>query len=166
MERETLCLHADQNGNAYGAVATPVYQCATFAHDGNGASEYSYSRLSNPTRAYVERVVAALEHGTSAVAFSTGMAAIACTFQLLSPTAHVIATEDLYGGSLRFFRKVCGRNGMTFDFTNTADLAGVEALITPETQAIYVETPSNPLMQISDIKALARARCSPQDSNG
>ncbi|MDE6058811.1 MAG: PLP-dependent aspartate aminotransferase family protein [Clostridia bacterium] len=157
MEFETLCLHADGNKkDEWGSIATPVYQSATFVHkDFNEVSKYSYSRLSNPTRAHLENTVAALEGGAAAFAFSSGMAALSCVMKLFEAPAHIIASEDLYGGSLRLFRNVNAREGMSFDFIDTGDLKKVESLIRRETKAIYVETPSNPLMQVSDIAALA-----------
>jgi cystathionine gamma-synthase len=103
----------------------------------------------------LENIVATLENGKKAFAFSTGMAAISTVMKLFSATDHIIASEDLYGGSLRLFRNVNTAEGMTFDFVNTANIPLVESLIGEHTKAIYVETPSNPLMQISDIEALA-----------
>lgn len=157
MEFETLCLHADGNRkDEWGTLTMPICQSATFVHRGvNVPSEYSYSRLSNPTRAHLEHTVAALEGAAAAFAFSSGMAAIATVMKLFGRGAHIIASEDLYGGSLRLFRNVNAAEGMSFDFVDTGDLSRVEACIRPETAAIYAETPSNPLMQVSDIAALA-----------
>ena len=157
MEFDTLCLHANNNKrNGYGAIATPIYQSATFVHGGvEENSEYSYSRLSNPTRVHLEDTVAALEKGTAAFAFSSGMAAISTVMKLFASSDHIIASDDLYGGSLRLFRNVNTTEGMKFDFVGTGDIKAVESLIGEHTKAIYVETPSNPLMQVSDIAALA-----------
>ncbi len=157
MEFETLCLHADDNKlDQWGTLTMPVCQSATFVHKGVGVtSEYSYSRLSNPTRAHLENTVAKLEGGYAAVAFSTGMAAITTVMKLFQGGAHIIASEDMYGGSLRLFRNVNTAEGISFDFVDTGDLAKVKALINVNTRAIYCETPSNPLMQVSDIAALA-----------
>ncbi|MBQ8163046.1 MAG: PLP-dependent transferase [Clostridia bacterium] len=157
MEFDTLCLHANgDKRNGYGAIATPIYQSATFVHESvEEVSEYSYSRLSNPTRARLEKTVASLENGTAAFAFSSGMAAISAVMKLFSASDHIIASDDLYGGSLRLFRNVNMAEGMTFDFVNTADIKAVESLIGEHTKAIYAETPSNPLMHVSDIAALA-----------
>lgn len=118
-------------------------------------SEYSYSRLSNPTRAHLENTVAALEGGVAAYAFTSGMAAVTTVMKLFGAGAHIIASEDLYGGSLRLFRNVNSREGMTFDFIDTGDLKRVESLIKPQTKALYIETPGNPLMSVSDIAALS-----------
>ena len=157
MQFETLCLHADDNvKDEWGTITAPICQAATFVHKGvDVPSEYSYSRLSNPTRAHLENTVAKLEGGCSAFAFSSGMAAITCVLKLFKAPAHVIASEDLYGGSLRLFRNVCAQEGLTFDFCNTGDIEKVQSLINPNTRLIYVETPSNPLMQVTDIKAIA-----------
>lgn len=156
MQFETLCLHADENvRDEWGTVNQPICQAATFVHKKVGeTSNFSYSRLSNPTRAHLENTVAALENGYAAFAFSTGMAAVTCVMQLFSPPAHFIASEDLYGGSLRLFN--CLKSlGYSFDFVDTGDVCAVGKHIKPETKAIYCETPSNPLMQVSDIAALS-----------
>lgn len=154
MKFETLCLHADGNNkDEWGTITAPICQAATFVH--NGRSEYSYSRLANPTRTHLENTVAAIEGGAAALAFTTGMAAVTTVMKLFKQPAHIIASEDLYGGSLRLFRNVNAEEGFSFDFIDTGNVAGVEALIRAETKAIYVETPSNPLMFVSDIAALA-----------
>ena len=158
MEFETLCLHADGNKkDEWGTLTMPVCQAATFVHKGvNVPSDYSNSRLSNPTRTHLENTVAALEGGVAVYAFTSGMAAITTMMKLFKSGAHIIASEDLYGGSLRLFRNVNTFEGMTFDFVDTGDIKKVEALITPQTKAIYAETPSNPLMMVSDIAALSK----------
>lgn len=157
MEFETLCLHADNNKkDEWGTITMPICQAATFVHKGvDVPSEYSYSRLSNPTRAHLENTVAALEGGFAATAFSSGMAALTTLMKTFTPPAHIIASDDLYGGSLRLFRNVNTAEGFSFDFVDTGDLKKVASLIRGDTKAIYVETPSNPLMQVSDIAALA-----------
>ena len=157
MKFETLCLHADGNKkDEWGTLTQAVCQSATFVHKGVGVpSEYSYSRLSNPTRSHLENTVAALEGGVAAYAFSTGMAAIATVMKLFGEGAHIIASEDLYGGSLRLFNNVNSREGMSFDFIDTGDIEKVASLIKPQTKALYIETPSNPLMMVSDIAALS-----------
>lgn len=157
MEFETLCLHADDNKkDEWGTLTMPVCQSATFVHKGVGiASEFSYSRLSNPTRSHLENTVARLEGGFAAVAFSTGMAAVTTVMKLFGAGDHIIASEDLYGGSLRLFQNVNTAEGISFDFVDTGDICAVKSLIKNNTKAIYAETPSNPLMQVSDIAALA-----------
>lgn len=157
MQFETLCLHADDNKkDEWGAITAPICQAATFVHKGvDVESQFSYSRLSNPTRSHLENTVARLEGGCAAFAFSTGMAAVTCVMQLFKAPAHVIASQDLYGGSLRLFRNVKAQEGLTFDFCDTGDLDKVKSLINADTRLIYVETPSNPLMQVTDIQAIA-----------
>jgi cystathionine beta-lyase/cystathionine gamma-synthase len=157
MEFETLCLHADGNKkDEWGTLTMPICQSATFVHKGvDVPSEYSYSRLANPTRSHLENTVAALEGGVASFAFSSGMAAVTTVMKLFKQGAHIIASEDLYGGSLRLFRNVNTNEGMTFSFVDTGDTAKVEKLIDKDTAAIYAETPSNPLMMVSDIAKLA-----------
>ena len=133
-----------------------VCQTSTFVHKGVGVqSEYSYSRLSNPTRSHLENTVARLEGGVAAFAFSSGMSALTTVMKLFGANTHIIASDDLYGGSLRLFNNVCTVEGMSFDFVDTGDISLVQSLIKANTKAIYVETPSNPLMQVSDIAALS-----------
>ena len=157
MKFETLCLHADNNiKDEWGTLNQAICQSATFVHKGVDVDNiYSYSRLSNPTRRHLERTIAALEGGYDAYAFSSGMTAITVSMMLINKGEHVIATDDLYGGALRLFNNVCKNNGIEFDFVDTSNLSLVKEKIKSNTKLIYIETPSNPLMKISDIKALA-----------
>lgn len=158
MDLNTLCIHgADNNTHNTGAISVPIYQSATFAHPGVGLSTgYDYSRLQNPTREYLESTIAKLEEGVDALAFSTGMAAITALMELFSIGDHIIASEDLYGGSVRLFEHVSKKNGLTFDFLDTANTEGIKSLIRKETKAIYIETPTNPMMQVTDIAAVVK----------
>lgn len=158
MRFETLCLHADDNKkDEWGTINAAVCQAATFVHKKFGEnSEYTYSRLTNPTRAHLENTMARLEGGAAAFAFSSGMAALTTVMKILPVGAHIVASEDLYGGSLRLFNTVCTPEGMTFDFVDTGDLKRVKSALRENTAAIYVETPSNPLMMVSDIAALSK----------
>ena len=158
MKFETLCLHADLNKkDEWGTLTQAICQSATFVHKGvDIESPFSYSRLSNPTRAHLENTVNALEGGYQAYAFSSGMTAITVSMMLLKPNDHVIATNDLYGGALRLFNNVNKENGIEFDFIDTSDLKLVESKIKPNTKVIYIETPSNPLMQVTDIKEISK----------
>ena len=117
-EKETMCVHSARCPKAgHGAIATPIYQSATFVHEGlDKESEYSYSRLQNPTRAALEARVAELEDGVDAIAFASGMAAEATLMNLLEAPGHVVAGDDLYGGTLRLFRQVSTLAGTRFDF--------------------------------------------------
>lgn len=157
MDFETLCLHADNNErDEWGTLTMPICQSATFVHRGVGIpSEYSYSRLSNPTRSHLEHTVAVLEGGYAAFAFSAGMTAVTVAMMLFKPGDHVIATDDLYGGALRLFRNVCNTNGLEFDFVDTSDIGLVKEKIRPQTRLIYLETPSNPLMRVTDIRKIS-----------
>lgn len=158
MDLNTLCIHgADNNTHHTGAVSVPIYQSATFAHPGVGMSSgYDYSRLQNPTREYLENTVAKLEGGVDALAFSTGMAAITTLMELFSIGDHIIASEDLYGGSVRLFEHISKKNGLTFDYLDTASIDNIKPLIRKETKAIYIETPTNPMMQVTDIAAASK----------
>lgn len=157
MDIRTRCIHGGGPiGDKNGAVSMPIYQTATFSHPGVGQSTgYDYSRLSNPTRDQVERTVASLEHGVDALAFSTGMAAITVVMELFSPGDHIIISDDLYGGSHRLFQNVSTKNGIRFTPVDTGDISAVQAAITPATRAVFVESPTNPMMNVTDISAVA-----------
>lgn len=156
---ESRCIHLEGDDPAarYGAISFPIYQTATFAHPALGESTgYDYSRVQNPTRQQLEKTVAALEQGTDAVAFSTGMAAILAVMELFAPGDHIVAEADLYGGTPRLFHTVSEPRGITFTTVNFSDgTAQVAAAIRPETKALYIETPTNPMMHVTDIRAAA-----------
>lgn len=154
---ETRCIHNEKSKNQpFGAVSVPIYQTAIFSHPGIGESSgYDYSRESNPTREYLEEIVSHLEGAEDTVACSSGMAAISICLSLFQTGDHIICSEDLYGGSVRMFQQYEER-GLHFSYTNTSKLENVERLITPETKAFYIETPSNPTMQITDLVALRK----------
>ena len=158
MKFETLCLHSDNNiKDEWGRLNQAICQSATFVHKGVDVENiYSYSRLSNPTRRHLENLIARLEGGYDAYAFSSGMTAISVAMMLLNPGDHVIATDDLYGGALRLFNHVNKNNGIEFDFVDTSDIELVKSKIKPNTKLFYLETPSNPLMQITDIRKIAK----------
>ncbi len=155
---ETKCLHLEENEGCtkhYGAISYPIYQTATYAHPGVGKSTgYDYSRLQNPTKEHLEKVVASLENGTSAFALSSGMAAISLLMELFKPGDHIIADSDLYGGSIRLFRNVSEKNSIKFSSINCCR-ENIEDFITPDTKAVYIETPTNPMMNVTDISAVA-----------
>ncbi len=158
MDFTTACVHgSDDCYDCTGAVSIPIFQTATFAHPGVGQSTgFDYSRMQNPTREHLEKTVALLEGGVDAMAFSTGMAAISAVMELFSPGDHIIASDDLYGGSHRLFYTVSMKNGVTFDFVDTSDLSLIKPLIRKETKAVFIETPTNPMMQVTDIAAVSR----------
>ena len=154
----TRCLHLEETEGKtdnYGALSFPIYQTATYAHPGVGQSTgYDYSRLQNPTREHLEKVVASLEKGTEAFALSSGMAAITMLFELFKPGDHIITESDLYGGSIRLFDNVSSKNSYEFTNLNCSE-ADIESEIRPNTKAIFIETPTNPMMNVSDIGKIA-----------
>ncbi len=156
MDISTLCIHGAENTtHNTGAVSVPIYQSATFAHPGVGQSTgYDYSRLQNPTREHLEKVIANLEQGLDAIAFTTGMAAITALMELFSIGDHIVASGDLYGGTVRLFEHISRKNGLQFDYTDTSKLDILRTLIRPETKAVYIESPTNPMMQVTDIAAV------------
>lgn len=155
--KETICVQGSgDRSDRCGAVSSPVYMSATFAHPALGETTgYAYSRVENPTRDELQKTVAALEQGKEALAFSTGMAAITALFGLLSPGDHMIATDDVYGGTMRLWNYVGEKSGLEVDSVDTMDLEAVKAAIRPNTRAIFLETPSNPMMKVSDIRAVS-----------
>ncbi len=153
---ETICQLNDKRiADQWGALSFPIYQSATFAHRGLGESTgFDYTRAQNPTRQQLEYVVASLEHGTDCMAFASGMAAIATVMELFSPGDHLIVDADLYGGSIRLFNEIGKKNGLTF---TTGDLSSGDYRFNFQnnTKAVYLETPTNPMMNVTDIRELA-----------
>jgi cystathionine gamma-synthase len=154
----TLCVHGAKDvNNTTGAITVPVYQTATFAHPTVGESTgYDYSRLQNPTRDALEKTIAAIDGGIDAMAFSTGMGALTVLCELFNPGDHIIVGNDLYGGSVRLFDNIVKKNGIDVDYTDTTDISLVKTKINSNTKALFVESPSNPMMKVSDISALAK----------
>ena len=152
---ETRCIHRDnehEEGHPYGSVCTPIYQTATFYHPGIGQTTgFNYTRESNPTRTELEDIVTSLEEAKDTVACANGMAAIVLCMELFESGDHIVCSEDLYGGSVRMFQTTGEKRGLTFTYVNTADAAATEAAIKSNTKALYIETPSNPTMQITDL---------------
>lgn len=157
---DTVCIHGKGKRKSVdntGSISFPIYQTAAYAHPGVGQSTgYDYSRVQNPTREEVERIMADLEHGTDAIAFSCGMAAVSALMELLHPGEHIVATDDLYGGTIRQFRLINEKNGVGITYVDTSDLKQVERAIRENTKLIYLETPTNPMMQVTDIAAVRR----------
>ncbi len=155
----TRCLHLtdeEKNKEHYGSLSFPIYQTATYAHPEVGKSTgFDYSRLQNPTREHLEKIICGLEDGLDAFALSTGMAAITLLFELFQPGDHIISEADLYGGSIRLFDNVSKKNGYEFSFVDCSS-ADLEKEIRPNTKAIYIETPTNPMMRVSDIEKIAK----------
>ncbi len=159
---ETLAIHAGNTADPLtGAVVPPIYQVSTYKQDGVGGLRggYEYSRSANPTRTALEENLAALEGGRRGLAFASGLAAEDCLLRtLLSPGDHVVIPNDAYGGTFRLFAKVVARWGVEWSVADTSDPAAVRAALTPKTKAVWVETPSNPLLGITDIAAVAADR--------
>ena len=157
LRKDTICVHPSRCQKLpYGAIATPIFQSATFVHEGvETESLYSYSRLQNPTRAALESRVAEMEGGEDAIAFATGMAAETTLMNLFESSGHIITGDDLYGGTLRLFRHISTPSGLRFDFVNMESAENVREKLQQDTKAVYVETPSNPTMQVTDIAAVA-----------
>ncbi|NEM99432.1 cystathionine gamma-synthase [Pontibacter burrus] len=157
MKFGTKAIHAGVEPDpTTGAIMTPIYQTSTYVQRSPGDHKgYEYSRTHNPTRTQLQNALAALENGKHGLCFASGMAAIDAVIKLLSPGDEVISTNDLYGGSYRIFTKIFQNYGIKFHFTNMADLSKVEALVNENTKMIWVETPTNPLLNIIDIKGCA-----------
>lgn len=134
-----------------GAVSVPIYQVSTFHQCIDKEQEYDYSRSGNPTRKALEAIIAELEGGVAGFAFASGIAAISTTILLFGLGDHILAPKDVYGGSYRLLSKLCGRWGIEHTFVDTTDLAAIEQAIKPNTKAILLESPSNPLLKISDL---------------
>ena len=154
----TICIHAGQEPDpSTGAIITPIYQTSTYVQPELGRHKgYEYARTQNPTRAALEANVAAIEGGLAGFAFASGMAAIDAIASLLKSGDHVIVTDNTYGGTFRLFDKVLQRYGLEFSYVDTADLEAVERAITPRTRMLFVETPTNPVMRITDLEGAAR----------
>ncbi|HEX2950104.1 MAG TPA: PLP-dependent aspartate aminotransferase family protein [Armatimonadota bacterium] len=157
MNFETLAIHAGQGPDpTYGAVMTPIYQTSTFAFKGvKEPGPFDYSRSGNPTRKALEDCLAALEGGTHGFAFATGMAAGASLLSQYGPDDHIIVHNDIYGGTYRLFASVITKHGVEVEFLNLRDIALLQDAIRPNTRAIWIETPTNPLMNLLDLTAIA-----------
>lgn len=158
LDIKTKCIYGDKDENSAentGAISFPIFQTATYEHPEIGKSTgFDYSRLQNPTRERVEKVVASLENGIDALAFSSGMAAITALMEIFKPGDHLITDSDLYGGSIRLFNNISEKNGIQFTHINCSD-ENIEDAILDNTKAIYIETPTNPMMNITDIRKTA-----------
>lgn len=154
----TRCIHAGQEPDpTTGAVITPIYATSTYVQQSPGVHKgYEYARSQNPTRMAFERCIADLEGGSAGFAFASGLAAIATILECLDQGAHVIATDDIYGGTRRLFTRVRNRTaGLSTSYVDLSDLSAIEQAIGPETKMIWVETPTNPLLKLADLRAIA-----------
>jgi len=159
MKFNTKTIHGGQKPEATtGAIMPPVFMTSTYAHSRPGEpQEYEYSRGENPTRTALENSFAAIENGTHGFAFSSGMAAIDCVLRTLKPGDEVIAGDDLYGGTYRMFTRLFEKYGLEFTYVDMDDVSNVTHVITEKTKLVWIETPTNPLMKIADIKAICSA---------
>src|SRR5213595_3119627 len=153
----TLAVHAGQTPDPLaGAVMAPIYQTSTYVQQGLGKHKgYEYARTSNPTREALERNIAALEGGRHGFAFASGLAAVDAVLKLLSQGDHVVSGENVYGGTHRQMTHIWARHGLEFSFVDAADAANVAAAVTPRTRMVYAETPTNPMMRLCDLQAVA-----------
>ncbi|KAA3619685.1 MAG: PLP-dependent transferase [Calditrichaeota bacterium] len=158
MKFATAAIHAGQEKDAKtGAVIPPIFQNSTYAQSGPGEhTGYEYGRTQNPTREAMEKNIAELESGTHGFAFSSGLAAISTVSQLFKAGDHIISTENVYGGTYRFFTQIMEKFGLKFSWIDTSDLQAIADAITPATKMIFVETPTNPMLVLSDLTAIAR----------
>jgi cystathionine beta-lyase len=151
----TLLVHQGKDRDpATGAATVPIYQASTYHHEGGVSGEYDYARSGNPSREQVEEAIALLEGGVRGFAYASGMTAIGSALALLQSGDHLIASADLYGGSWRFITGILPQQGVTISLVDTTDINAVKAAITPQTKALFLETPSNPLFQITDLRAM------------
>jgi cystathionine beta-lyase/cystathionine gamma-synthase len=158
MKFATRAIHVGQDADtATGATIVPIYQTSTYTQQAPGEHKgYEYSRTGNPTRAALEECMAALEGADHGLAFASGLAATTAVMSLLSPGDHVVAGDDLYGGTYRLFDKVLREgNGIDFDYVDSTDTASVEEVLRPETKMLWIETPTNPMLTLSDIRKLS-----------
>lgn len=157
MKFATAAIHAGQQpDSASGAIITPVYQTSTFVQESPGVHKgYEYGRTGNPTRTALEDNVAALEKGKHGFAFGSGTAAISGVMGLLKQGDHIVVTSNVYGGTYRYFEQVMTDYGLTFSFVDTSDLTAVESAIRDNTRMVFIETPTNPMLTLTDIRQLA-----------
>ncbi len=153
----TVCIHAGQEPDpATGAIITPIYQTSTYVQDELGRHKgYEYARTQNPTRFALEQNIAAIENGKAGFAFASGMAAIGAIATMLKSGDHVVVTANTYGGTFRLFDKVLTRYQIEFSYVDTSDLALIEQAIRPSTRLLFVETPTNPVLRLTDLRRAA-----------
>ncbi len=158
MKFGTKAIHGGlEPDSATGAIMTPIYQTSTYVQEGIGIHKgYAYSRSANPTRSALESNIAAIENGQYGACFASGIAAIDCVIKMLNPGDEVISTDDLYGGTYRIFKTIFEKYGIVFHFVDMLDIQNVKNAINENTKLIWVETPTNPMMNIIDIEAVAK----------
>ncbi|KUO52677.1 MAG: cystathionine gamma-synthase [Desulfitibacter sp. BRH_c19] len=156
LHKDTVVVHGSKGSDPYtGSVSFPIYQSATFKHPGlNQTTGYDYSRELNPTREELEKTIAKLENGFAGFAFSSGMAAETALMELFIPGDHLIVSDDIYGGTYRFFEEICAKRGLEFSYVDTCYLDNIKSAFKINTKAIYIETPTNPMMKVADINKI------------
>jgi cystathionine beta-lyase len=157
MKTSTRCVHLGTGDDQYGAIVPPIYQTATFKQPSAVEfGEYDYTRSGNPTRKLLEQQVASLEDGAYACAFASGLAAITALTRLVTSGGEIIAGDDLYGGTVRLLERIVASQNINVRYTDTTDLAAIERVLNPKTKLILIETPTNPLFRISDIRRVGQ----------
>ena len=157
MREETKIIHSVPVDPLTGSIATPIYQTSTFVQESPGVNQgFDYSRSNNPTRKVLEDLICELEGGAKGLAFASGLAAVDAVAKLLSQGDEVIAVDDIYGGSYRLFETVYSRFGIKVKYVDTTEVANVANAVSPKTKLIWVETPTNPTLKISDIRAISK----------
>src|SRR5256886_3321332 len=153
----TTAIHSGQEPDqATGSVTVPIYQTSTYAQEGLGKNKgYEYARTQNPTRSALEQNLAALEGARFGFAFASGMAAIDATLRLIKAGEHVIVSDNTYGGTFRLFTRILANYNIEFDFVDTSDITNVEAAIKENTRMVFVETPTNPVMIVTDLQGVS-----------
>jgi cysteine-S-conjugate beta-lyase len=156
MSKETELIHSIPVDPLTGAISVPIYQTSTFVQEAPGENKgFDYARTGNPTRAALENIIAKLERGTTGIAFASGLAAIDAVVKLLQSGDEILAVDDIYGGAYRLFTHIYSKFGIKVNYVDTTNVANVIDAITPQTKLIWLETPTNPTLKISDIKAIA-----------
>src|ERR1700761_7970086 len=157
MQATTKLIHSIPVDPQTGAIAVPIYQTSTFVQDAPGVNKgYDYARTGNPTRSVLENLVAELEGGSTAAAFASGLAAIDAVLKLLKTGDEIIAVDDIYGGAFRLFEQVYKKFGITVRYVDTSDPEAVFNALTLKTRLVWIETPTNPTLKITDIRAIAK----------
>lgn len=158
MSKSTKLIHSIPVDPLTGAISVPIYQTSTFVQEAPGENKgFDYARSGNPTRAALENIIAELEQGTTGAAFASGLAAIDAVVKLLKCGDEILAVDDIYGGAFRLFTHIYAKLGITVNYVDTTDVANVVDALTPNTKLIWLETPTNPTLKISDIEAIAKA---------
>ena len=156
MQATTQLIHSIPVDPLTGAISVPIYQTSTFVQEAPGVNKgYDYARTGNPTRATLENLVAQLEGGSTGVAFGSGLAAIDAVLKLLQTGDEIVAVDDIYGGAFRLFEQVYKKFGITVRYVDTSNVETILDALTPKTRLIWIETPTNPTLKISDIRAIA-----------